>query len=177
MSRIGQKPVDMPPGVSVKVDAQIVSAKGPQGEMALTVCAPIRVEAKDGRLHVLRPDDTAQSRSLQGLHRSLIANMLEGVSKGFSRALELQGVGFRVASQGEKITLSLGYSSPIEYAPPAGIKLTVKDNSIVVLGADKKKVGDVAALIRSFYPPEPYKGKGIRYRGEYVRRKAGKTVA
>ena len=177
MSRVGNKPVDIPAGVTVQASGSRVSVKGPQGELAITLPMPIQAAVKDGRVNVSRPDDTTQSKSFHGLSRSLVANMVEGGSKGFSRELQLQGVGFRAAVQGDKLTLSIGYSSPVEYVAPKGIKITVKESAITVGGPDKKLVGDVAALIRSFYPPEPYKGKGIRYKGEYVRRKAGKTVA
>jgi large subunit ribosomal protein L6 len=177
MSRIGNKAVEIPAGVAVQVDGQRVTVKGSQGELSLILPAPILAKVKDGRVEVTRTDDEKQSKGLHGLNRSLIANMVEGVSKGFSKELELQGVGFRAAVQGTKITLSLGYSSPIEYTAPSGIRLAVKESTIVVSGPDKKRVGDVAARIRRFYPPEPYKGKGVRYKGEYVRRKVGKTVA
>lgn len=177
MSRIGIKPVEVPSGVSVQVKGATVSAKGPQGELSLSLPPGITASLKDGRVVVARPDDSRQSKSFHGLGRSLVANMVQGVAKGYSRELELQGVGFRATAQGTKLTLSIGYSSPVEYQAPAGIKVAVKESLITVSGPDKKEVGDVAARIRSFYPPEPYKGKGIRYKGEYVRRKAGKTVA
>ena len=177
MSRVGSKPVDIPAGVTVQASGSRVSTKGPQGELAITLPDPIQAAVKDGRVNITRPDDTTRSKSMHGLSRSLVANMVEGVSKGFSRELQLQGVGFRAAVQGDKLTLSIGYSSPVEYVAPKSIKISVKEANITIGGPDKKLVGDVAALIRSFYPPEPYKGKGIRYKGEYVRRKAGKTVA
>ena len=177
MSRIGKKPVDVPAGVTVEVAGQRVSAKGPQGELSLSLPAPVQAKVDGRRVEVTRADDSRESKGFHGLCRSLVANMVEGVARGFSRELELQGVGFRAAVQGAKLVLTIGYSNPVEYTAPAGIKFAVKENIITVSGPDKKKVGDVAALIRGFYPPEPYKGKGIRYRGEYVRRKAGKTVA
>jgi large subunit ribosomal protein L6 len=132
---------------------------------------------KDGTVQLTTAGETAQARSLHGLARSLVANMVAGVATGYTRELELQGVGFRAAVQGNKLTMTLGFASPVEFMAPQGITVQVKESIITVGGADKQMVGDVAARIRSFYPPEPYKGKGVRYRGEHVRRKAGKTVA
>jgi len=177
MSRIGKKPVTIPAGVTVKVDGKGISAKGPKGELALVLPAGVQAVVKDGAVLVTCSEDTARGRSLHGLSRSLIANSVAGVDKGYSIDLELQGVGFKAAVQGSKVTLTIGYSSPVEYTTPKGITVQVKDSSMTVSGPDKQMVGDVAARIRSFYPPEPYKGKGIRYKGEHVRRKAGKTVA
>jgi large subunit ribosomal protein L6 len=177
MSRVGQKPVELPGGVSARVDGRVVTVKGPVGELGMTLPAPVEARLKDNRLELTRAGDTREARRLHGLSRSLVANMVAGVSKGFAKELELQGVGFRVAVQGSKLTLSLGFSAPVVYVAPGGITISVKENIITISGPDKKNVGEVAARIRSFYPPEPYKGKGIRYRGEYVRRKAGKTVA
>jgi large subunit ribosomal protein L6 len=177
MSRIGRKPVDVPAGVTVQSDGRSVSAKGPKGELTLTLPEGIRASVAGTRVEVSSASDTKEGRSLHGLSRSLVANMITGVSQGYSRELELEGVGFRAAVQGDKLTLLLGFSSPVEYGAPPGVKFSVKENVITVSGADKKLIGDVAAHIRSFYPPEPYKGKGVRYRGEYVRRKTGKTVA
>jgi large subunit ribosomal protein L6 len=171
------KPVAVPSGVTVQVAGSTVSAKGPKGELRLTLPTGLAAEVKGNAVRLTCADPDERARSLWGLNRSLMANMIEGVTKGFSRELELQGVGFRAAAQGSKLTLTIGYSSPVEYAVPAGINVQVKESLITVSGPDRQLVGDVAARIRSFYPPEPYKGKGIRYKGEYVRRKAGKTVA
>jgi large subunit ribosomal protein L6 len=177
MSRIGKKPVAIPAGVTVQIEGSRVSSKGPKGELSLTLPPLVQAVVKDGAVHVSCTGDAAEGSRFQGLARSLIANMLVGLTQGYSRELELQGVGFRAAVQGSKLSLSLGFSSPVEFVAPKGIALQVKDTFITVSGPDKHLVGDVAARIRSFYPPEPYKGKGVRYRGEYVRRKAGKTVA
>lgn len=177
MSRIGRKPVAIPSGVTVQTDGTRVAAKGPKGELALTLPPTVTAAVKDGVVNVACTDGTALGRSLHGLGRSLVANMVAGVSKGYSIDLELQGVGFRASVQGKKLTMAIGYSSPIEYLAPDGITIAVKETNITVSGADKQLVGDVSARIRAFYPPEPYKGKGIRYKGEHVRRKAGKTVA
>lgn len=177
MSRIGKKPVAIPKGVTVQVNAATVSAKGPKGELSMTLPATVKAEVNDGAVIVTCEEDSATGRSRHGLARSLIANMLTGVEKGYVIELELQGVGFRAAVQGSKLTMNLGYSSPVVFETPKGITAAVKDSTITVSGSDKQGVGDVAARIRSFYPPEPYKGKGVRYKGEHVRRKAGKTVA
>jgi large subunit ribosomal protein L6 len=178
MSRIGKKPVVIPSGVTVKTDGARVAAKGPKGELAMTLPDTVTAVIKDGMVNLTCTDETALGRSRHGLGRSLLANMVEGVSKGYSIDLELQGVGFRAAVQGAKLTMTIGYSSPVEFMAPSGITIVaVKDTNVTVSGPDKQLVGDVAARIRSYYPPEPYKGKGIRYKGEHVRRKAGKTVA
>ena len=177
MSRIGKKPVVIPSAVTVTVDGATVAAKGPKGALSLSLPRGIQAAKEANQVIVTRADDTRECRSLHGLSRSLVANMVEGVEKGYSRELELQGVGYRAAAQGTTLTMSLGYSSPVVYQAPAGIQVAVKESIITVSGPDKKLVGDVAAHIRSFHPPEPYKGKGIRYRGEYVKRKTGKTVA
>ncbi len=177
MSRVGIKPVQVPDGVTVKVDGAVVSAKGPKGELAIAM--PVGISAKvDGKTVVVaRADDTQRTRSLHGLNRSLVANMLAGVAKGYSSDLEIEGVGYKAEMKGARLVLALGLSHPVEYDPPKGITLSVKGNAIAIAGADKQTVGDVAARIRSFRPPEPYKGKGLRYKGEHIRRKAGKTVA
>ena len=177
MSRIGKKPVPVPAGVTVSVNGARVSAKGPKGELSLALPSGITAAVKDGILNVTCSEDTAAGSSLHGLARSLVANMLTGVAKGYSIELELQGVGFRAAVQGSKLTMTIGYSSPVIFQAPNGITIAVKESLITVSGPDKQQVGDTAARIRSFYPPEPYKGKGIRYKGEHVRRKTGKTVA
>jgi len=178
MSRIGQKPVDVPSGVTVKVEGPEVSVKGSLGELSLNLPRPIQAAVQDGKVNVTRPNNDRDSRSFHGLARSLIANMIEGVSKGFTKELEVQGVGFKASMRGRTLVLSLGFSSPVEFEVPEGIKIDAgKGTEIIVSGADKQKVGDTAARIRSFSLAEPYKGKGVRYKGEYVRRKVGKTVA
>lgn len=181
MSRIGKQPVVIPNGVTVTLDGQHFAAKGPKGELDLEVRAPIAVNwgADDGKtLVVTRPDDQKQNRALHGLTRSLVANIVEGVSQGFSKTLEIVGVGYRAQAQGTGLRLSLGFSHPIEFPAPKGITFEVPNQTtIVVRGADKQAVGHTAAVIRAFRPPEPYKGKGVRYQGEHVRRKAGKTAA
>jgi large subunit ribosomal protein L6 len=177
MSRIGAKAVAVPSGVTVQQEGARLAAKGPKGEMSVTVPAPVEARVQDGKILVSIPGEAPEARGLHGLTRTLIANMLSGVASGFSKELELQGVGFRAAVQGDKLTMALGYSHPVEFLAPAGIKIAVKESTITVSGPNKQLVGNVAARIRSFFPPEPYKGKGVRYKGEYVRRKAGKTVA
>jgi len=178
MSRIGKTPVVVPQGVTVTVAGAKVTAKGAKGEISLQLPAGVSAGVKDGKVEVSAVGTDKQAKANHGTSRALIANLVAGVSKGYSRELEIQGVGFRAAMQGAKLVLSLGYSHPVEYAVPAGIKVEVKDNtSLTVSGADNQQVGEVSARIRSFFPPEPYKGKGVRYKGEYVRRKAGKTVA
>lgn len=177
MSRIGKKPVVVPKGVTVQASGRTVTAKGPKGDLSVTLPAMITAELKDGSVLVGCTADTAEGRSRHGLIRSLIANMIVGVDKGYSIDLELQGVGFKAAVAGSKLTMNLGYSSPVVFQIPVGITVTGKDTAITVSGADKQLVGDTAARIRSYYPPEPYKGKGVRYKGEHVKRKAGKTVA
>ena len=180
MSRIGKQPVEVPGGVTVKLDGQLCTATGPLGALELRVRAPIAVKWGDGdgkTLVVTRPDDRKENRALHGLTRSLLANMVEGVSRGFSRTLEIVGVGYRAQAQGSGLRLSLGFSHPIDFSAPAGITFEVPNQTtIVVKGPDKQQVGHTAAVIRAFRPPEPYKGKGVRYRGEHVRRKAGKTA-
>lgn len=176
MSRVGKQPIPIPAAVKVEIDGSHVTVRGPRGELSRDVSAEMRLEIDDGRLLVSRPTDEARHRALHGLTRALIANMVTGVDAGFTRTLELQGVGYRAAQTGEKITLSLGFSHPVEVAPPAGIELQVEGTSRVhVRGIDKELVGQTAANIRALRPPEPYKGKGVRYLGERVRRKAGKA--
>jgi large subunit ribosomal protein L6 len=180
MSRIGKQPVQVPAGVTVTLDGQRFAAKGPLGELELQVRAPIAVHwgAEEGQtLVVTRPSDEKEHRALHGLTRSLVANMVEGVSQGFSKTLEIVGVGYRVQARGTGLRLSLGFSHLIEFPAPEGITFEVPNQTtIVVNGPDKQQVGHTAAVIRAFRPPEPYKGKGVRYRGEHVRRKAGKTA-
>jgi large subunit ribosomal protein L6 len=176
MSRIGKLPIDLPAGVSVTVDGQAVTVKGPKGELSLTVAEPIRVSVEENTVTVSRPDDESSSKALHGLTRTLIANNVHGVSQGFSKNLEIVGTGYRAAAKGSSIELALGFSHPVVVNPPAGITLTVEGNTkIVVSGIDKQAVGEVAANIRKIRKPEPYKGKGVRYEGERVRRKAGKS--
>lgn len=178
MSRIGQMPIEVPTGVTVEVRGSRVDVKGPNGE--LTRDLPVSIEAKveDGKVLVTRSGDGRKEKSLHGLSRTLLANMVEGVQKGFSKALEIEGVGFKATVQGQKLALALGFASPIQFTVPAGVTVTEKGGTnITVSGPDKQQVGDVAARIRSFFPAEPYKGKGLRYKGERIRRKVGKTVA
>jgi large subunit ribosomal protein L6 len=176
MSRIGRLPIDVPAGVTVTVDGQAVGVKGPKGELALVVKAPIAVAVEEGQVLVTRPDDERESRSLHGLTRTLIANQIIGVTEGYSKGLEVVGTGYRVTSKGSAIEFALGYSHPITVEPPAGITFEVEgNNKLTVRGIDKQAVGEVAANIRKLRKPEPYKGKGVRYAGEVVRRKAGKS--
>jgi len=182
MSRIGKKPVEIPPKTKVEVKGQQVSVEGPRGRLDLTVPSPIEVQVKDGKVVASTKQLDRVGKSRWGLTRSLIANMVTGVNEGYTKKLLIEGVGFRAAVQGTNLQLSLGYSHPIVFAIPKGIKVAVaetgdKKPEVTVEGADKQMVGEVAASIRRFYPAEPYKGKGIRYVGEQVRRKAGKTVA
>ena len=176
MSRIGKLPIPLPAGVTVAIDGQHVSVKGPKGELALTVSEPIKITLEDNNVIVTRPDDEAKSKSLHGLTRTLIANNVHGVSTGFTKTLEIVGTGYRAASKGSNLELALGFSHPVVVEPPQGITLTVEGNTkIIVSGVDKQAVGEVAANIRKIRKPEPYKGKGVRYEGEKVRRKAGKS--
>jgi large subunit ribosomal protein L6 len=177
MSRIGRKPITVPAGVEVTVDGPTVKVKGPKGELSHTLAEPITVErADDGVLHVKRPDDERRSRALHGLSRSLINNMIVGVSEGYSRTLEIHGTGYRVQAKGSDLEFALGFSHPVVITPPDGVNFRVeRPTQFVVEGIDKQQVGEVAANIRKLRPPEPYKGKGVRYQGEYVRRKAGKA--
>jgi len=176
MSRIGRLPIDIPSGVTVTVDGSAVSVKGPKGELSLTVASPIQVELQENQVLVTRPDDERASRSLHGLTRTLIANQIIGVTEGYSKGLEIVGTGYRVQSKGGSVEFALGYSHPITFDPPAGITFEVEGNNrLTVKGIDKQAVGEVAANIRKLRKPEPYKGKGVRYAGEVVRRKAGKS--
>lgn len=177
MSRIGKQPVSIPDKVKVEVKGQQISAEGPKGKLSLELPKRTSALIKDKTVVVSRKDDTAESKALHGLSRSLVNNMLLGVATGFVKKLEIQGVGFKAAVQGKNVNLSLGYSHPVNYAIPDQIKVTVEENTKVTIeGPDKATVGRVAAEIRSFYPPEPYKGKGVRYSDEKVIRKEGKTV-
>jgi large subunit ribosomal protein L6 len=177
MSRIGKLPVTVPSGVDVKVDDGEVRVKGPKGELHQHILVQIvAVRIEDGKVLVERKGDAKSHRAAHGLTRTLIANMVEGVSKGFRKSLEIQGVGYRAAKSGEKLNLTLGYSHPVVYEAPKGIALSVEGtNKIHVDGIDKQQVGQVAAEIRALREPEPYKGKGVRYDGEYVRKKLGKA--
>lgn len=176
MSRIGKKPVPVPSGVTVSIDAQSVVVKGPKGELSRTLPDQVTITQEGGEVLVTRRDDSRTSRARHGLSRTLIANMVEGVSKGFEKRLEIKGVGYRAAIKGKTLTMNLGYSHPVEFEPPAGIDFKVESNTnVIVSGIDKELVGTVAAKIRDARPPEPYKGKGVRYLGEMVRRKAGKA--
>jgi large subunit ribosomal protein L6 len=178
MSRIGQKPVPVPDGVTVTVDGQTVRVKGPKGELVRTFRPEVEVALRDRAVVVTRKLDTQQVRALHGLTRALIANMVNGVTNGYQRGLEIVGVGYRAEKRGKALVLVVGHSHPVTYAEPPGIRLsTPSPTSILVEGPDKEQVGQVAAELRAVRPPEPYKGKGIRYQGEYVRRKAGKTGA
>jgi large subunit ribosomal protein L6 len=176
MSRIGRLPIDIPAGVDVVVDGRDVSVKGPKGQLALTVAQPITVAIEDGRVVVTRPDDERVSRSLHGLTRSLIANNIQGVTQGYSKSLDVVGTGYRVQARGANVEFALGFSHPVVVEPPAGITFAVEGNNrLTVSGIDKQAVGETAANIRKIRKPEPYKGKGVRYTGEVVRRKAGKA--
>jgi len=176
MSRIGRLPIDIPGGVTVSIDGQNVTVKGPKGELSLVVSNPIRVSIEDNQVVVTRPDDERNSRSLHGLTRTLIANQITGVTQGYEKGLEVVGTGYRVAAKGSSLEFALGYSHSITVDPPAGITFEVEgNNKLTVKGIDKQAVGEVAANIRKLRKPEPYKGKGVRYAGEVVRRKAGKS--
>lgn len=176
MSRIGKLPIEIPQGVEVTIDGQTVTAKGSLGTEIVEVREEIIVKKEDDKVVLTRRDEERKTRALHGLSRTLVANAINGVKTGFEKKLELQGVGYRAAMQGNTLNLQLGYSHPINFEPPAGITITVEANTnITVKGSNKQKVGDVAAAIREKRPPEVYKGKGVRYEGEYVRRKAGKA--
>ena len=177
MSRIGRLPVPVPTGVDVTIDGNDVTVKGPKGTLSRTISAPLSVTRQDdGTILVTRPDDERESRSLHGLSRTLINNMVVGVTEGYSKQLEIVGTGYRVAQKGAGVELSLGFSHTVVVEPPAGIDLKVEGNlRIIVSGISKEQVGEVAANIRKIRPPEPYKGKGVRYAGENVRRKVGKA--
>jgi len=176
MSRIGRLPIDVPSAVNITIDGSAINVKGPKGELSLVVPSPIEVALEDGQLLVTRPDDERASRSLHGLTRTLIANQIIGVTEGYTKGLEVVGTGYRVAAKGESLEFALGYSHSITVDPPKGISFTVEgNNKVTVNGIDKQAVGEVAANIRKLRKPEPYKGKGVRYAGEVVRRKAGKS--
>jgi large subunit ribosomal protein L6 len=177
MSRIGKKPIAIPDGVTVEIKPELISVRGPKGELEQAVSGDMKVLQSDATLTVERPTDRGEHRALHGLTRSLIANMVEGVTQGYEKRLEIQGVGYRARLQGKALELSVGYSHPISVTAPDGIEFEVPaPTQIVVRGIDKQLVGEVAARIRRTRPPEPYKGKGIRYEGEHVRRKVGKRA-
>ena len=178
MSRIGKKPVPVPKGVAIELKDHTIAVKGPKGELSRTLPRDMILAVEGDSFTVTRPSDEKRHRELHGLTRTLVANMVEGVSKGFSKTLELQGVGYKAEAKPYGVNLIVGFSHPVKYEAPKGVKISVETNTIVkVEGADKEAVGQVAAELRSVRPPEPYKGKGIRYQGEQVRRKAGKTGA
>lgn len=176
MSRIGRMPIAIPSGVQVTIDGKKIEVKGPKGTLTRTIRPEITVTQEDGFLHVTRPNDDAQNRAYHGLTRALLANMVTGVTTGFEKKLDLVGVGYRAAMQGKVLVLTVGYSHPVEMDPGADLEVAVPaPNKIVITGIDKEKVGEFAANVRKVRPPEPYKGKGIRYQDEVVRRKAGKA--
>jgi large subunit ribosomal protein L6 len=178
MSRIGRKPVVVPKGVTVQVQGNTVAVKGPRGELQRSLHPDMQLALANDQFTITRPSDEKRHKALHGLTRTLVQNMVEGVSKGFSKSLEIQGVGYKAEAKPYGVNLIVGYSHPVKYEAPKGIKISVDNNTVVkVEGADKELVGQVAAELRSVRPPEPYKGKGIRYIGEQVRRKAGKTGA
>ena len=177
MSRIGKQPIALPDGVEIAIEPELVRVKGPKGELQERVARDIDVKQDDGQIVVTRPTNRGEHRALHGLTRSLIANMVEGVTEGFEKRLEIQGVGYRAQLQGNKLVMSLGYSHQVEVEAPEGIEFEVpQPTQIVVRGISKQAVGEVAAIIRKKRPPEPYKGKGVRYQGEYVPRKVGKRA-
>ena len=176
MSRVGKMPIAIPGGVEVRIEGARVTVKGPKGELTRELNTEMKLSLTDGVVTVERPTDRPRHRAAHGLTRTLIYNMVVGVTEGFGKALELQGVGYRVQMQGSSLVLAVGYSKPVEVAPPPGIEFEVEGTSrVIVKGISKEAVGQAAADVRKVRPPEPYKGKGIRYQGEYVRRKAGKA--
>ncbi|NEU32478.1 50S ribosomal protein L6 [bacterium LRH843] len=176
MSRIGKKPIEVPSGVTVTLEGTLMTVKGPKGELKRDLHSDMIINIAENEITVERPSDQKEHRALHGTTRSLIFNMVEGVTKGFERALELIGVGYRASKTGEKLVLNVGYSHPVEFTPEKGIEIEVPSNTkVIVKGIDKERVGALASNIRAVRLPEPYKGKGIRYEGEFVRRKVGKT--
>ena len=177
MSRIGLKPIPVPSGVEIKVgDGNVVTVKGPKGELKQELAPELTLEQKDGEVLVHRPTESKKHKSLHGLTRTLLYNMVEGVTKGYEKVLLIEGTGYRAAKNGKKLTLSLGYSHPIEMEDPSGIEVEVpQQTKIIIRGIDKQQVGNYAAVLRAFRKPEPYKGKGVRYENEVIRRKVGKT--
>jgi large subunit ribosomal protein L6 len=178
MSRVGQKAVPIPAGVAASVQQQMLTVKGPKESLSMRIPEAVTVEVAAGRIEVRRREGVETASAIQGLVRTLAANMIEGVTRGYAKQLEIQGVGFKAAVQGESLALSLGYSKPVLVAIPRGLTVKVGENvNIAISGADKQLVGDFAARVRALFPAEPYKGKGVRYKGEHVRHKVGKTVA
>jgi large subunit ribosomal protein L6 len=178
MSRIGRKPIPVPKNVTATIDGQTVKVKGPRGELERRLHPSMAISLDDGNITVARPSDEPGHRALHGLTRTLVANMVDGVTKGYSKQLEIIGVGYKAEARPYGLQLALGFSHPVEYRAPKGIKLTApQPTQIIIEGADKELVGQVAAELRSLRPPEPYKGKGIKYQGEQIRRKAGKAGA
>ena len=176
MSRIGRKPIEVPKGVTVTLDGSVVRVKGPKGELERTLHPAMTVAQDNGTITIGRPSDEPEHRALHGLSRTLVANMIEGVTKGFSKTLEITGVGYKAEPRPYGLQLALGFSHPVQFRAPSGIKLTAPNpTTVVVEGANKEIVGQVAAELRNLRPPEPYKGKGIKYQGEQIRRKAGKA--
>ena len=176
MSRIGRLPIPVPSGVEVTLDGQSITVKGPKGTLSHTIVEPIRVVQEDATLVVVRPDDQRESRARHGLTRSLVANMVTGVTDGYTKAMEIRGVGYRVAAKGSDLEFALGYSHPVPVLAPEGITFAVASpTKFTVSGIDKQKVGEVAANIRKLRKPDPYKGKGVRYEGEHIKLKVGKT--
>jgi large subunit ribosomal protein L6 len=177
MSRIGLKPIELPEGVEVNLlDENVVEVKGPKGTLKKQMVQDLTIKKEDSSIIVERPSDNRQHKSLHGLTRSLIDSMVEGVTQGYTKKLEIVGVGYKAEKKGSKLVLNLGYSHPVEMDDPEGIETSVEKNIITVTGIDKQKVGNYAAVIRDWRKPEPYKGKGIKYQGEHIRRKAGKTA-
>ncbi len=178
MSRIGRKPIALPKGATVTLKENGVFVKGPKGELSMELVGGITVTLEEGQVVISRADDEKQTRAFHGMVRALLANMVAGVTVGFEKKLEIVGVGYRAQMQGKKLILNLGYSNPVEYEPPVGIELSTDGpNKVSVKGIDKQSVGQVAAIIRGFRPPEPYLGKGVKYADEFIIRKAGKTGA
>lgn len=175
MSRIGKQPINIPSAVNVDIEGQTVSVRGPRGSLTREVVPEVRLHLEEGTLVVTRPSDAPRDRAMHGLTRALLANMVTGVDTGFRKTLELVGVGYRAQMQGDQLTLALGFSHPVEIKPPPGITFTVEGPRVHIDGIDIEQVGQVAANIRKLRPPEPYLGKGVRYQGEIVRRKAGKS--
>lgn len=177
MSRVGKKPIPIPGGVKISRDKDIVKVEGPKGKLTQRMSEEIKMEITDAEVVLTRPSDAKRLRALHGLHRALLANMVKGVTQGFSKTLEIEGVGYRAEKAGKTISFALGFSHPVVVIPPDGIEIKIDGpGKITVSGTDKQLVGQVAANIRSLRPPEPYKGKGVRYEGEHIRRKAGKTA-
>jgi len=176
MSRVGKKPIEIPAGVTVTINGSDVTVKGPKGELSRSFHADLTIAQEENVVVVTRPSDSKEHRTIHGTTRAVLSNMVEGVSKGFEKSLELIGVGYRAQKQGNKLVLNVGYSHPVEFEAEQGLEVEVPSNTkIIVKGISKERVGALAADIRDVRPPEPYKGKGIRYEGEYVRRKEGKT--